>query len=79
VRARHLADQLQQRRAAAQLGGLDAVEPDEVAVAAEVEIEALCRRAGAPDGVFQTLLIGSDAVASVLADPRVAAATLTDA
>ena len=42
-----------------------------------LEIEALCRRAGAPDGVFQTLLIGSDAVASVLADPRVAAATLT--
>lgn len=42
-----------------------------------LEIEDLLRRAGAPDGVFQTLLIGSDAVAGVLSDPRVAAATLT--
>ena len=40
-------------------------------------LESLVRRAGAPDGVFQTLLIGSDAVAGLLADPRVAAATLT--
>ena len=40
-------------------------------------LEDLFRRAGAPDGVFQTLLIGSDAVAAVLADPRVRAATLT--
>jgi succinate-semialdehyde dehydrogenase/glutarate-semialdehyde dehydrogenase len=42
-----------------------------------LELEALVKRAGAPDGVFQTLLIGSDAVGGVLADPRVAAATLT--
>jgi succinate-semialdehyde dehydrogenase/glutarate-semialdehyde dehydrogenase len=42
-----------------------------------IELESLVRRAGAPDGVFQALLIGSDAVAGVLADPRVAAATLT--
>lgn len=42
-----------------------------------LELESLVRRAGAPDGVFQTLLIGSDAVAGVLSDPRVAAATLT--
>ena len=42
-----------------------------------IELELLVRRAGAPEGVFQTLLIGSDAVADVLADPRVAAATLT--
>jgi succinate-semialdehyde dehydrogenase/glutarate-semialdehyde dehydrogenase len=42
-----------------------------------LEIESLLQRAGAPAGVFQTLLIASDAVASVLADPRVAAATLT--
>ena len=34
-------------------------------------------RAGFPDGAFQTLLIGSDAVQSVLEDSRVAAATLT--
>src|SRR5436305_2598390 len=34
-------------------------------------------RAGFPDGAFQTLLIGSDAVQSVLEDRRVAAATLT--
>ena len=42
-----------------------------------MELESLVRRAGAPDGVFQALLIGSDAVAGILADPRVAAATLT--
>jgi succinate-semialdehyde dehydrogenase/glutarate-semialdehyde dehydrogenase len=42
-----------------------------------LELESLARRAGAPDGVFQTLLIGSDGVAALLADPRIAAATLT--
>ncbi len=42
-----------------------------------LELESLVHRAGAPDGVFQTLLIGADGVAGVLADPRVAAATLT--
>ena len=42
-----------------------------------LELESLVRRAGAPEGVFQTLLIGSDAVAGLLADPRVSAATLT--
>ncbi|GGP94919.1 NADP-dependent succinic semialdehyde dehydrogenase [Streptomyces roseolilacinus] len=40
-------------------------------------LEDLFRRAGYPDGVFQTLLTGSDAVEGVLRDPRVAAATLT--
>ncbi|MFD6243747.1 NADP-dependent succinic semialdehyde dehydrogenase [Streptomyces roseolus] len=37
----------------------------------------LFRRAGYPDGCFQTLLIGSAEVEAVLRDPRVAAATLT--
>jgi succinate-semialdehyde dehydrogenase/glutarate-semialdehyde dehydrogenase len=40
-------------------------------------LEQLFIDAGAPGGVFQTLLIGSDAVAGILADDRVAAATLT--
>ena len=40
-------------------------------------IEELFRRAGYPDGVFQTLLVGSSAVDDILRDPRVAAATLT--
>jgi succinate-semialdehyde dehydrogenase / glutarate-semialdehyde dehydrogenase len=40
-------------------------------------LEDLFRRAGAPEGVFQTLLIGSDAVEGVLADARVVAATVT--
>jgi succinate-semialdehyde dehydrogenase/glutarate-semialdehyde dehydrogenase len=40
-------------------------------------IESVFRRAGFPEGVFQTLLIGSDAVPRVLADGRVVAATLT--
>ena len=40
-------------------------------------IEDIFHRAGFSEGAFQTLLIGSDAVEKVLADPRVAAATLT--
>ncbi len=40
-------------------------------------IEEIFHRAGFPDGAFQTLLIGSDEVQSILEDPRVAAATLT--
>jgi succinate-semialdehyde dehydrogenase/glutarate-semialdehyde dehydrogenase len=40
-------------------------------------IEDIFRRAGFPEGAFQTLLIGSDQVPGVLEDSRVAAATLT--
>jgi succinate-semialdehyde dehydrogenase/glutarate-semialdehyde dehydrogenase len=40
-------------------------------------LEQLFIEAGAPGGVFQTLLIGSDAVGAIVADERVAAATLT--
>ena len=40
-------------------------------------LEDVLRRAGFPDDVFQTLLIGSDLVERVLRDDRVAAATLT--
>jgi succinate-semialdehyde dehydrogenase/glutarate-semialdehyde dehydrogenase len=40
-------------------------------------IEDIFRRAGFPDGAFQTLLIGSKEVDKILGDPRVMAATLT--
>jgi len=40
-------------------------------------IEDIFRRAGFPEGVFQTLLIGSQQVSRVIDDPRVMAATLT--
>jgi succinate-semialdehyde dehydrogenase / glutarate-semialdehyde dehydrogenase len=40
-------------------------------------IEEIFRRAGFPEGAFQTLLIGADRVQTLLEDPRVAAATLT--
>jgi succinate-semialdehyde dehydrogenase/glutarate-semialdehyde dehydrogenase len=40
-------------------------------------IEDIFRRAGFPEGAFQTLLIGADAVQRVLEDRRVRAATLT--
>ena len=40
-------------------------------------IEDLFLRAGFPEGVFQTLLIGSQKVERILEDPRVMAATLT--
>ncbi|MFF7260590.1 NADP-dependent succinic semialdehyde dehydrogenase [Streptomyces sp. JV178] len=42
-----------------------------------LHLEDLFRRAGFPEGCFQTLLIGSGAVEGVLRDPRVRAATLT--
>src|SRR4051812_27390987 len=42
-----------------------------------LKIEDIFRRAGFMEGAFQTLLIGSDGVQTVLEDPRVAAATLT--
>jgi len=42
-----------------------------------LNIEDIIRRAGFPQGVFQTLLIGSGPVDAILNDPRVAAATLT--
>jgi succinate-semialdehyde dehydrogenase/glutarate-semialdehyde dehydrogenase len=40
-------------------------------------LEALFRDAGAPDGVFQTLLIGSETIPALLDDERIVAATLT--
>ena len=40
-------------------------------------IEDIFRRAGFPEGAFQTLLVGADVVEGILNDPRVAAATLT--
>lgn len=40
-------------------------------------IEEIFRKAGFPDHVFQTLLVGADAVAGIVADDRVKAATLT--
>lgn len=42
-----------------------------------VAIEEIFRRAGFPEGVFQTLLIGSAQVKAVIDDPRIVAATLT--
>ena len=42
-----------------------------------LKIEDILLRAGFPEGVFQTLLIGSGPVDGILGDPRVAAATLT--
>jgi succinate-semialdehyde dehydrogenase/glutarate-semialdehyde dehydrogenase len=42
-----------------------------------LKIEEIVRRAGFPEGVFQTLLIGSGPVDGILNDPRVVAATLT--
>jgi succinate-semialdehyde dehydrogenase/glutarate-semialdehyde dehydrogenase len=40
-------------------------------------IEEIFRQAGFPEGVFQTLLIGSDRVNQIIADHRIAAVTLT--
>jgi succinate-semialdehyde dehydrogenase/glutarate-semialdehyde dehydrogenase len=42
-----------------------------------MKIEELLLRAGVPEGVFQTLLVGAGSVDRILDDPRIAAATLT--
>jgi succinate-semialdehyde dehydrogenase/glutarate-semialdehyde dehydrogenase len=42
-----------------------------------IAVEDVFREAGVPDGVFQTLLIGPDAVPGIIADQRVAGVTLT--
>jgi len=42
-----------------------------------LKLEDIYLRAGFAEGVFQTLLIGSDKVDRILQDPRIAAATLT--
>lgn len=42
-----------------------------------LEIEAIFHEAGFAEGLFQTLLLSPDRAASVIADPRVAAVTLT--
>lgn len=42
-----------------------------------LRLEELFLEAGFPEGCFQTLLVGSDKVASILDDPRIRAATLT--
>ena len=42
-----------------------------------LKIEEILHRAGFPEGVFQTLLIGSGPVDGILNDPRIVAATLT--
>ena len=42
-----------------------------------LSIEEVFRRAGFGEGVFQTLLVGSDVVEEIVGDPRVAAVTLT--
>lgn len=40
-------------------------------------IESIFREAGFPEGIFQSLLIGSDKVDPIIADDRIAAVTLT--
>src|SRR5256885_1443228 len=40
-------------------------------------MEDVVKQAGFPEGAFQTLLVGSEKVAKLIQDPRIAAATLT--
>lgn len=42
-----------------------------------LEIESIFRASGAPDGLFTTLILKNDAIADLVRDPRIVAATLT--
>ncbi|HEU5347785.1 MAG TPA: NAD-dependent succinate-semialdehyde dehydrogenase [Ktedonobacterales bacterium] len=42
-----------------------------------LEIERIFREAGAPDGLFSTILVPGSEVEKIIADPRIAAVTLT--
>src|SRR6059058_6599295 len=42
-----------------------------------LEIEAVFRDAGFPEGLFRSLILSNEAAAQVIADPRVRAVTLT--
>ena len=42
-----------------------------------LQIEAIFREAGFPDGLFRALILQNEAVAPVIADPRICAVTLT--
>ena len=42
-----------------------------------LEIESIFKKAGAPEGLFTTLLLDAKAIAGLIADERIAAATLT--
>ena len=42
-----------------------------------LDMASLFERAGAPEGLFQSLIVGHDAIARLIADDRIAAATLT--
>jgi acyl-CoA reductase-like NAD-dependent aldehyde dehydrogenase len=44
---------------------------------AALEIERLCRESGLPEGVFRTVLVPGAETARLIADPRIAAVTLT--
>ena len=59
ARRRHVADQLEQRRAA-QLRGLGAVEPDQVAAAAEVEVDAVPVVAGERQPLHRLAAVAAD-------------------
>lgn len=58
-------------------GNVGLLKPASNVVGCGLAIERIFHEAGFAEGVFQTLVVGSEAVEGVIADARVAAATLT--
>ncbi len=58
-------------------GNVGLLKPAETVPACALALETVFVRAGFPPGAFQTLLVETEAVAGIIGDPRVAAATLT--
>ncbi len=59
------------------LGNTLLLKPASICAASALRLEELLTEAGLPEGVYQTLLVGSDRIDGIIADPRVQGVSLT--
>lgn len=59
------------------LGNTLLLKPASICAASALAVEELLREAGLPENAYRTLLVGSDTVKDVIADPRVRGVSLT--
>ncbi|MFP3339671.1 aldehyde dehydrogenase family protein, partial [Micrococcus sp. SIMBA_131] len=59
------------------LGNPLLLKPASICAASALRLEELLTEAGLPEGVYQTLLVGTDRIDGIIADPRVQGVSLT--